>query len=85
VKVKFESKFAKDLSNIKDSRLLAKIKYTVLECKQAKNLEDIKKLQSYDRFYLILIGEYRIGIEIIDNELVFTRCLHRKDIYRYFP
>jgi len=35
VKVSFESKFAKDLRNIKDDKLLLKIKGLIIECKEA--------------------------------------------------
>jgi len=88
VKISFESRFAKDLRNIKDGKLLVKIKELIIECKEAKSLAEIKnvkKLHGYDTFYRIRIGDYRVGIEALDSELVFTRCLHRKDIYKYFP
>jgi mRNA interferase RelE/StbE len=88
VKVKFESKFAKDLRNIRDNKLLAKIKEIIIECKTAQSLNElknVKKLQGYDTFYRIRIGDYRVGIEVLNDELIFTRFLHRKDVYKYFP
>jgi len=88
VKIRFESKFAKDLRNIKDGKLLLKVKELIIECKKAEifvEIKNVKKLQGYDVFYRIRIGDYRIGLELIGSELIFTRCLHRKDIYRYFP
>ena len=88
MKVSFEAKFAKDLRNIKDGKLLIKLKELIVECKDAKSLAEIKnvkKLQGYDAFYRVRLGDYRVGLEILGNELVFARCLHRKDIYKYFP
>ncbi|MDD5034146.1 MAG: hypothetical protein PHE55_05255 [Methylococcaceae bacterium] len=88
MKVSFEAKFAKDLRNIKDGKLLIKIKELIIECKEANSLTEIKnvqKLQGYDAFYRIRIGDYRVGLEALGSELVFARCLHRKDIYKYFP
>ncbi|CAA9889441.1 Toxin RelE3 [Candidatus Methylobacter favarea] len=98
MKVKFESKFAKDLSNIRDNKLLAKIKEIIIDCKTAQNLNElknvkklqgydtnVKKLQGYDTFYRIRIGNYRVGLEVLNDELIFTRFLHRKDVYKYFP
>lgn len=88
MKVKFESKFAKDLRNIRDNKLLAKIKEIIIECKTAQSLNElknVKKLQGYDTFYRIRIGDYRVGIEVLNDELIFTRFLHRKDVYKYFP
>jgi mRNA interferase RelE/StbE len=88
VKLRFEAKFAKDLRNITNAKLMGKIKDVIEQCKQADNLTQlnhIKKLQGHDTFYRIRVGDYRIGLEAVDDELIFTRCLHRKEIYRYFP
>ena len=88
MKIKFESKFEKDLQNIKDKKLLSKIKEVILECKAVQTLNEvknIKKMQGYQTFYCLKIGDYRVGIEIINDELIFVRFLHRKDIYRFFP
>lgn len=86
--IKYESKFYKDLGGIRDSKLLAKMKEVIIDCKAADNiteLKHLKKLQGYDCFYRIRIGDYRVGIEVLNDELIFTRLLHRKDIYKYFP
>ena len=85
--IKFESKFEKDLKEIKDRNILARLKQIILNCKQAESLSEIiniKKLQGYDSFYRIRLGDYRIGIEVIENEIIFARFLHRKDIYKSF-
>lgn len=86
--VKFEARFAKDLRSIRDPKILNKIKEIIVACKLANSLSDInniKKMQGYDCFYRIRLAEYRIGIEIVDENIIFTRFLHRKDIYKYFP
>jgi len=31
------------------------------------------------------VGDYRIGVIVEDDTMVFVRCLHRREIYRYFP
>lgn len=88
MKVVFESSFARDLKRIKDKSLLAQIQETIDDVKAADVLNDVrhlKKMQGYETFYRIRLKAYRIGIEIADNEVVFVRILHRKDIYRYFP
>jgi mRNA interferase RelE/StbE len=88
MKIKFESKFSKDLRKIKDQKLLSQIKIVINECKLAQTLDDIKnlkKLKGYQSFYRIKIGDYRIGISMINDELIFTRFLHRREIYRFFP
>jgi len=88
MKIKFESKFSKDLRKIKDQKLLSQIKIVINECKLAQTLDDIKnlkKLKGYQTFYRIKIGDYRLGMAIINDELIFTRFLHRREIYRFFP
>ena len=84
MKIKFESKFSKDLRKIKDQKLLSQIKIVINECKLAQTLDDIKnlkKLKGYQTFYRIKIGDYRIGMAFINDEFIFTRFLHRREIY----
>ena len=88
MEVKYEAKFQKDLRNITDHSLLKKLKSIIEECKDANHIymiNNLKKLKGYETFYRIRISEYRIGIEIVENTIIFTRILHRKEIYRYFP
>ncbi|NCO74709.1 MAG: type II toxin-antitoxin system RelE/ParE family toxin [Cyanobacteria bacterium] len=88
MKVKFESAFAKDLQKIKDRKLSEQIKFVILECKKAElfnQVKNVKKLTGYNNFYRIKIRDYRIGLEIQEDTIIFTRFLHRKDIYKYFP
>jgi mRNA interferase RelE/StbE len=88
VNVKFEYRFEKDLQSVKDKKLFSKIKKIIINCKNSDNLsqiKNIKKLKGYDTFFRIKIADYRIGVEIQKNELIFVRFLHRKDIYRFFP
>ncbi len=88
MKVRYEASFEKDLKSIGDKNLLKKIKKVIEEVQQAddsSSINNLKKLRGYDTFYRIRIGDYRIGIEITGNMLIFTRFLHRKEIYRFFP
>ena len=87
MKICYESSFEKDLKRIKDEKLLIRVKQIIEEIKQANDLDNIKslkKMKGYDTFYRIRLGDYRIGIEV-EEEVIITRLLHRKDIYRYFP
>jgi len=88
VNVRYEASFEKDLRKIRDENLLQKIKNAINEVKQAENTKEInnlKKLKGYETFYRIKLNDYRIGIEIVQNEIIFTRFLHRKEVYRFFP
>ena len=86
--VRNETRFEKDIKLLKDRNLLEKLNQIILTCKQAESVGEInnlKKMQGYDSFYRIRLGDYRIGIEVLENEVIFVRFLHRKDIYKFFP
>ncbi|HEY9866536.1 type II toxin-antitoxin system RelE family toxin [Planktothrix paucivesiculata] len=88
MKIKFESRFEKDLRKIKDKKVLSELKQIIIQCKTTENpleINHLKKLQGYDTFYRIRLGNYRIGIELSEDTIIFTRFLHRKDIYKFFP
>ncbi|QTA80677.1 putative toxin-antitoxin system, toxin component, RelE/ParE-like [Desulfonema limicola] len=88
MKIKFESSFGKDLKKIKEPKLLQRVKSIIEEIKEhdgAICINNLKKMKGYETFYRIKIGDYRIGLEIIKDQAIITRILHRKDIYRYFP
>lgn len=86
--VRFETSFEKDLKKVKDKKLLKRVREAIDEVKKAQDLGDVKslsKLKGYKTFYRIRLGDYRIGLDVAEDKVIFTRILHRKDIYRYFP
>jgi len=87
--LKFENSFKRDLKKIKDKNVLEEIKKLIEELEKIKELKefrgDLKKLRSGKNFGRIRIGDYRIGLEIEGNILIFVRILPRKEIYKYFP
>ncbi len=88
MKVGFEASFVRDLKKIRDNSILSRVERVIANAKEAETLENVRsltKLRGYDTFYRIRIGDYRVGIEVVGNEVIFVRVLHRKDIYRYFP
>ncbi|HIP73221.1 MAG TPA: type II toxin-antitoxin system RelE/ParE family toxin [Anaerolineae bacterium] len=88
MKIFFESSFGKDLKSIKNKELYRRVENLIAEVKTANELSEIrqlKKMRGYTTFYRIRLGNYRIGIEALGNEIVFVRILHRRDIYKYFP
>jgi len=86
--VEFRKSFEKDLSKIRDETLLQKIQVVIEEAEKANNigeLNNFKKLKTDGNYYRIRIGDYRIGVTITNDIIIFVRALQRKDIYRYFP
>lgn len=88
MEILFEESFHKDLLKIQDRKIRNKIIDIIHEVKLVENInqiKNIKKLQNHKTFYRIRIRDYRIGVEIVKDKVVFTRFLHRKDIYKYYP
>ena len=88
MKVEFRKSFEKDLSKIRDVELLQRIQSAIGEVETVDSLTDlinIKKLKAERDYYRIRVGDYRIGLSVREDAVIFVRVLHRKEIYRYFP
>lgn len=89
MKVRIEKSFDRDVHNIRDKRLLRKLRDTISLIEDPKSIHEIphgKKIQGYASFYRIKIGDYRLDLEVVSSdEVVLMRLLHRREIYRYFP
>ncbi len=86
--VEFKSSFVRDLKRIQDRNLKARVEEVIERVERARHLrevENIQKLRGSDRYYRIKVGDYRVGLVLSGDIIVFVRFLHRKDIYRYFP
>lgn len=89
MKTLFDESFWKSIKKIKDKKIKARVANLIEEFENAKTLYDVsnvKKLQGYNSFYRVRLGDYRIGLELIDSETVlFIIAAQRKEIYRIFP
>lgn len=88
MKVEFNESFLKDLKAVKDKSVLTKVKAAIEVSEQANTLDQIKelkKMRGSRDYFRIRIGDFRLGLKLDGDTLVFIRFLHRKDIYRYFP
>ncbi len=86
--VEFSESFLKDLKAVKDKSVLAKVKAAIEASEQADTLDQItqlKKMRGSREYFRIRIGDFRLGLKLEGDTLVFIRFLNRKDIYRYFP
>ena len=88
MKTQFKSSFAKDLGSIKDRSVHEKVAKLIELIEAAPTLTaipDLKKLRAKGNYYRVRLGEYRLGLTVKGDEITFIRCLHRREIYRYFP
>ena len=85
----FRKSFERDLRKLaKSHNLLDRVRDAIEEVERAddfRTISGVKKLSGGGNYYRIRIGDYRIGIVLEKETVTFVRCLHRRDIYRYFP
>ena len=88
MKYEIERMFEKDFKKLKDKKLAESILSVIEDVSAAKNINDIKnitKMKGYSDAYRIHSGNYRIGVIIENNLVIFTAFDHQKDIYKRFP
>ncbi len=86
--VQIDKSFVKDVERIKDQRLLNRIANCINQVIHTDSLDKInsvKRMKGETCYYRIRLGDYRIGLRIVGDTLIFIRILHRKEIYKYFP
>jgi mRNA interferase RelE/StbE len=84
----FRKSFTRDLQKISNHQLLDRIRKAIAGVEDADNLEQVtnlKKLVGSANFYRIRVGDYRLGFAVEGELVEFIRCLHRRDLYRFFP
>ena len=81
--------FTKDLKKLKKIPIYSEIKnlvfQTIPDCQNITEIKSLKKIKGHKNAYRIRIGDYRIGVFIQKEKVTFSRVLHRRDVYRYFP
>ena len=89
MQVVFDKRFTKDARGIRDATLKQKVRSAIERIEQAESLSAIsqlRKLQGHPTAYRMRVGDYRIGLFVLDRNIVeLVRVLHRKDIYESFP
>jgi len=87
MKIIYEKRFLKDLEWL-DKNISIKLQENILNIKSIDNLKQIKnlkKLSWFSDFYRIRISDFRLWLKFKNNEIIFIRFKHRKDIYKIFP
>jgi len=84
----FRESFDKDLSAVTDAGLRRRVQKMIEQVEAARTLHEIpnlKRLEAKGKYFRIRLGDYRIGFVFEQSAITFVRCLHRREIYRYFP
>ena len=88
MKTAFKASFLKAIKKIDSDQLKADIANAILNAESAEShrqISQLKKLKGYKQYYRIRIGDYRMGIKIEAEIVIFVDIDHRKNIYRIFP
>jgi mRNA interferase RelE/StbE len=81
--------FIRDLKALKKTQIYTTIKQIAFAeipaCPSIEQISNLKKLKGSAQAYRIRVGDYRIGVFIVEDTVTFARVQHRRDLYRYFP
>jgi mRNA interferase RelE/StbE len=83
--VEFRGSFVSDLRSIRDQSLKRRVQEVIELVERADTLQEIggiRKLRGGDQYYRVRIGDYRLGLILDEDTVIFVRFLHRKDVYR---
>ena len=85
----YGKRFSKDLDTIRHEAKVKKALLELIESIRAADslgdLKDVRKIEGYQGYFRIKVGDYRLGVKAEKNRIELIRFLHRKDIYRRFP
>lgn len=84
----YKNSFLKDFEKLNENTKLKIGQLVFVEIPNLKNLSQlrgIKKIRDEKNYFRLRVGDYRIGLKIENDIIIFYRVMHRKDIYRFFP
>jgi mRNA interferase RelE/StbE len=88
MEISYKKKFLKELAKIPEpyrSNIESFVFNDIHKFESPFQSERIQKLKGHDLFYKVRFGNYRVGLKMDSDDLVFERVLHRKEIYKYYP
>ncbi len=89
MKVVYTAEFDEQLSNIRDKSIAKRILSAIIKLENANSLREVtnvKPMVGYPSFYRISFSKYRIGFQLIDQNVVMLLAVdHRSKIYKHFP
>ena len=80
--------FLRDVKKLRDQKIQRAVAAAIEDVDAANSISEIrslKRLSGQTDYYRIRVGDWRIGLKIVANMVTFVRCLHRREVYRYFP
>jgi mRNA interferase RelE/StbE len=88
VKALHQKRFLHELANI-TSPIRSNIeKFAFEDILKLNSVEEsgkIERMKGYRGYYKVRFGDYRVGIKVEGDTVIFERVKNRKDIYKFFP
>lgn len=84
----FEKAFDRDFRKLNSKALASSVSEVIKQVSKAtipEEIPNLKKLKGYKSAFRIRIGDYRIGVVIEKDTIIFVAFAHRKEIYKRFP
>jgi len=81
MKISLRKSAVKDLKAI-DLHNRQKLHTKMVNLAQFPNISNVKKLTNFEPAYRFRVGDYRILFDVVENEIVVGRVLHRKKSYK---
>jgi mRNA interferase RelE/StbE len=79
VKVEFRQSFAKDLKGVKEKGLLRRVQEIIEAIEKVNSLAELsnlKKLKGGGNYFRVKVGDYRVGIALKNDTIIFVRFLN---------
>jgi len=89
METRFTQRFSKDIDKLPaDGTIRAALADLIEQVEAAialRELSGVKKMQGHAAAYRFRLGDYRVGVFLLEGVVEFARVVHRRDIYKVFP
>ncbi len=79
----------RDLRRVNDAALNRRVERKIAELASASAIGEVSEVRRLStrrgRHYRIRIGDYRLGVTVVNDVAFLVRFRHRSDFYRGFP
>ena len=89
MKIDTNRSFIRDMRRIRDADTRRRVERKLTEIQAAANITEVSSVRHLNSLsgndYRIRIGDYRLGVIVVDDVATLVRFGHRSDFYRGFP
>jgi mRNA interferase RelE/StbE len=88
VTTRFLESFLRDIRKVRDGKVREQVARAIEAVERAGTPAEIahfKWLVGHPSYGRVRVGDWRLGVIVAGDAMTFVRCLHRREIYRYFP